>query len=177
MKEGFDEWKVKEEILTILGPGFDAKTRYEQNELIFKTNETEKWMVFLILGFIMLISTFNIIASLTMLVLDKKKDIKTLISLGATANTIRNIFVLEGLLINFLGAFLGAIVGFLVCWAQIEFHLITMENSIVEYWPVIIKWTDIALIFGTILIIGMLSSFVPVQFLIKKHFKGMFERN
>ena len=177
LDEGVDEWKVKEEIMAVIGPNFSGKTRYEQNELIFKTNETEKWMVFLILGFIMLISTFNIIASLTMLVLDKKKDIKTLISLGATGNVIRNIFVLEGLLINFLGAFLGAIVGFLVCWAQIKFKIITMENSIVDHWPVIIKWTDIALIFGTILVIGALSSFVPVQFLIKKHFKGMFDRN
>jgi lipoprotein-releasing system permease protein len=177
LKEGADEWEVKENILAVLGPGFKAKTRYEQNELIFKTNETEKWMVFLILGFIMLISTFNIIASLTMLVLDKKKDIKTLISLGATSTTVRNIFVLEGLLINFLGAFLGALVGFLVCWVQIKFKIIGMENSVVDHWPVIVKWTDVVLIFGTILFIGILSSYLPVQFLIKRHFKSMFERN
>jgi len=175
--ENADEWKVKEEILAILGPDFSAKTRYEQNELIFKTNETEKWMVFLILGFIMLISTFNIIASLTMLVLDKKKDIKTLISIGATDKMVRNIFVVEGLLINFIGALLGAIVGFAVCWVQIEFKIITMENSIVDHWPVIVKWTDVALIFGTIFIIGSLSSFLPVNFLIKRHFKSMFHRN
>ncbi len=177
LTEEADEWKVKEDILNILGPEFNAKTRYEQNELIFKTNETEKWMVFLILGFIMLISTFNIIASLTMLVLDKKKDIKTLISIGATRKMIRNVFVLEGLLINFIGAFLGAVVGFLVCWAQIEFKFITMENSIVDHWPVIIKWTDILLIFGTIFVIGVTSSFLPVNFLINRHFKSMFHRN
>lgn len=175
--EGADEWQVKDDILKLLGPGFNAKTRYEQNELIFKTNETEKWMVFLILGFIMLISTFNIIASLTMLVLDKKKDIKTLISIGATHKMIRNIFVVEGLLINFIGAFLGALVGFLVCWGQIEFKFITMDNSIVDHWPVIVKWTDVALIFGTIFVIGTASSFLPVNFLINRHFKNMFQRN
>jgi lipoprotein-releasing system permease protein len=177
LTESADEWEVKDQILNILGDDFTAKTRYEQNELIFKTNETEKWMVFLILGFIMLISTFNIIASLTMLVLDKKKDIKTLISIGATHTMIRNIFVVEGLLINFIGALLGALVGFLVCWGQIEFEFIKMENSIVDHWPVIIKWTDILLIFGTIFVIGSASSFLPVNFLINRHFKNMFQRD
>jgi len=165
---------VKEKVLSILGPDFSAKTRYEQNELIFKTNEAEKWMVFLILGFIMLISTFNIIASLTMLVLDKKKDIRTLISLGATQHMIRNVFVLQGLMINFLGAFLGALVGFGVCYGQLHYHWITLENSIVAYWPVKVLWGDILMIFGLVLIIGLVSSFLPVQYLIKKHFKTMF---
>ena len=176
LEENVDEWIVKDAILKELGDNFIAKTRYEQNELIFKTNETEKWMVFLILGFIMLISTFNIIASLTMLILDKKKDIKTLISLGATNKMIKQIFVLEGLMINFFGAALGAIVGFAVCWAQIEFNLITLENSIVDYWPVIIKWSDIFLIFGTVFTIGVLSSYLPVNFLVKRHFKALWQK-
>ncbi|MFT5601776.1 MAG: lipoprotein-releasing system permease protein [Flavobacteriales bacterium] len=174
--EGADQNRIKEQVLEIVGSGFEGRTRYEQNELIFKTNEAEKWMVFLILGFIMLISTFNIIASLTMLIIDKKKDIKTLISLGADRNMIKQIFVLQGLMINFLGAFLGVVVGFIVCWGQIKFHWIKMENSIVDYWPVDIVISDIMVILATVVVIGVLSSYLPVRYLVKKHFSSMFER-
>lgn len=176
LSEKADPFLVKSKIQGIVGANFSGKTRYELNEIIFKTNEAEKWMVFLILGFIMIISTFNIVASLSMLILDKKKDIKTLISLGATNKMIKSIFILEGLLINFSGAFLGAIVGFVVCWLQIKFHLVTMENSVVEYWPVIVKWQDVILIFTTVFLIGILSSVLPVNYLIKRYFSQMFNR-
>lgn len=176
VEEGADPFEVKLKVLEILNGEFHGKTRYELNELIFKTNETEKWMVFLILGFIMVISTFNIIASLSMLILDKQKDIKTLISLGASKLLVKRIFILEGLMINFLGAALGGLVGFLVCWAQIKFHLITMENSVSDYWPVIIKGQDVLMIFCTVLIIGIASSYLPVNYLVRRHFNKMFNR-
>lgn len=177
IKEGADEFEVKEKILKITGENFIGKTRYELNEIIFKTNETEKWMVFLILGFIMIISTFNIIASLSMLILDKQKDIKTLISLGASEHMIKRIFVIEGLMINFIGAFLGGLIGFTVCWAQIKYHFVTMENSVTDYWPVIVKWQDILMIFSTVIVIGLLSSYIPVNYLVKRHFSQMFKRS
>lgn len=159
---------VKNQIISLLGDKFNVKTRYEQNELIFKTNETEKWMVFLILGFILLLSTFNIIASLTMLILDKKKDIQTLSSIGAPQSQIKKIFIYEGLLINSLGAFLGIVVGLGVALAQIKFHLIKMTNSVVDYWPIIIKPMDVLLIFGTVLIVGFTSSYLPPNILFKR---------
>lgn len=177
LAEDVDAFEAKQKILSILGNGFTGKTRYELNEIIFKTNETEKWMVFLILGFIMIISTFNIIASLSMLILDKQKDIKTLISLGATQKMIKQIFILEGLMINFIGAILGGLVGFVVCWAQINFHFVTMENSVTEYWPVIVKWQDVIMIFSTVLVIGLVSSYVPVNYLVRRHFSQMFKRS
>ncbi|CAG5086144.1 FtsX-like permease family protein [Parvicella tangerina] len=177
VNKGFDPFVVKEKILGITGDTFTGKTRYELNEIIFKTNETEKWMVFLILGFIMIISTFNIIASLSMLILDKQKDIKTLISLGASQKMIKQIFILEGLMINFIGAFLGGFVGFAVCWAQIKFHFVKMENSVTDYWPVIVKWQDVLMIFSTVLIIGVVSSYLPVNYLVKRHFSQMFKRS
>lgn len=176
VKEGYDPFEVKSRVLDKVGSSFFAKTRYEMNEVIFKTNEAEKWMVFLILGFIMIISTFNIVASLSMLILDKKKDIMTLISMGATHKMIKNIFITEGLLINFFGAFLGGLVGFLVCIAQIKYHFVTMENSVVDHWPVIVKWQDLVLILSTVLVIGLVSSIVPVNYLIKRHFSQMFNR-
>lgn len=177
LKEGADAFEVKDKILSLTGSQFVGKTRYELNEIVFKTNETEKWMVFLILGFIMIISTFNIIASLSMLILDKQKDIKTLISLGATEKMIKQIFILEGLMINFIGAFLGGLVGFVVCWAQIEFHFVKMENSVTDYWPVIVKWQDLIMIFSTVVVIGFVSSYIPVNYLIKRHFSQMFKRS
>lgn len=177
LTEDTDPFEAKEKILAIVGGEFEGKTRYELNEIIFKTNETEKWMVFLILGFIMIISTFNIIASLSMLILDKQKDIKTLISLGATEKMVKRVFILEGLMINFIGAILGGLVGFVVCWAQIKYHFVTMENSVTDYWPVIVKGQDILMIFSTVLIIGLMSSYLPVNYLIKRHFSQMFRRS
>ncbi|MCB9188970.1 MAG: ABC transporter permease [Flavobacteriales bacterium] len=177
LKDGVDEFEAKEKILQLTGNAFIGKTRYELNEIIFKTNETEKWMVFLILGFIMIISTFNIIASLSMLILDKQKDIKTLISLGASEIMIKRIFILEGLMINFIGAILGGLVGFVVCWGQINYHFVEMENSVTDYWPVIVKWQDIVMIFTTVVVIGLLSSYIPVNYLVKRHFSQMFKRS
>lgn len=170
VKQGFNDEVVKEKVLAIMGDEYYVKTRYEQNEMIFKTNETEKWMVFIILGFIMIISTFNIIASLTMLIIDKTKDINTLMSFGATPKLIRQIFFIEGLLINFIGGILGITVGLLICWIQIQFNVITMQNSIVEHWPVIVKIKDVGLVFFTVFSVGIISSYLPVNYLIRRHF-------
>jgi lipoprotein-releasing system permease protein len=174
VKSGFTNTEVKEEIQKLIGNKFQVKTRYEQNELVFKTNETEKWMVFLILGFILLLSTFNIIASLTMLILDKKKDIETLISMGATRQFIRKVFFLEGLFINLLGGIIGISIGLLIAWLQIKFHFVTLDNSVIPYWPVSIHLSDIVMVFGTVLIIGVVSSYLPVSYLIRRHFKKQF---
>lgn len=174
VKSEFTNKQVKEEIQKLVGNDFEVKTRYEQNELVFKTNETEKWMVFLILGFILLLSTFNIIASLTMLILDKKKDIETLISMGATRQFVRKVFFLEGVFINLLGGIIGILVGLLIAWLQLKFHFVTLDNSVIPYWPVSIHLTDVLMVFGTVVIIGIVSSYIPVSYLIKRHFKKQF---
>lgn len=169
-----DVKSVKSEIQNLIGNEFEIKTRYEQNELIFKTNETEKWMVFLILGFILLLSTFNIIASLTMLILDKKQDINTLISLGATTTFIKRVFFFEGLFINLLGGIIGILVGLVISWLQYKFHFVQLENSVIAYWPVAINIGDILMILFTVVTIGIISSSLPVFYLVRKHFKHKF---
>ena len=131
-------------------------------------------MVFLILGFILLLSTFNIIASLTMLILDKKKDIETLISVGATRQFVRQVFFLEGVFINLLGGIIGIAIGLLIAWLQIQFHFVTLENSVIPYWPVSIHLNDLLMIFGTVFVIGICSSYLPVSYLINRHFKKQF---
>lgn len=168
VKDKYSAKEIKNKLQNLLGEKFIIKTRYEQNELIFKTNETEKWIVFLILGFILILSTFNIVASISMLLFDKEKDIKTLICMGATQKTIRRIFFLEGVFINVIGGIVGIIVGLIICILQIKFHFVKLKNSVIDYWPVEVEIKDLILILFTILSIGFISSYIPIKYLIKR---------
>src|SRR5690606_35339237 len=135
----------------------------EYNELIYKTNKTEKWITFLILLFILIIASFNILGSLTMLIIDKKKDIFILRSMGASKGSIKNIFFKEGMMINMLGALVGGFLGLLVCWLQQTVGLLKLEGGIVPYYPVKVDYVEVVLIFATVLAIGFLTSWYPVQ--------------
>jgi lipoprotein-releasing system permease protein len=170
LEEGVDAEEVQREIQRVVGNRFEVKTRYQQNELVYKTNKTEKWITFLILCFILVIATFNIIASLTMLVLDKKQDIRILTGMGANRSTVRKIFFLEGLLINVIGGALGLLIGFAVCMVQLKFKVITLQDSVVDAYPVNIEAVDFLSIAATVLVIGVISSWIPVQYLVRKHF-------
>ena len=165
---------VKKQIERLVGVDFQVKTKFEKNELLFKTNAAEKWMVFMILLFIFILSTFNIIASLTMLMFDKKRDISTLIALGATKKLIQSIFFKEGLYINLIGGMSGIILGAFVCMAQYHFKLIQLENSIIDYWPVEVEGTDLFCVLLVLLGIGIIASYLPTTFILRKHFKTYF---
>lgn len=161
--------KVKKEIEKIVGPKFNVQTRYELNELIFKTNETEKWITFLILTFILIIASFNIIGSLTMLIIDKKKDVWILKTMGASNTLIQKIFFAEGMLINLLGAFTGMILGALICWAQQTFGLLRLNGGIVDFYPVELQLMDFINVTGLVVVIGVLASWYPARILTKRH--------
>jgi len=165
---------VKKQIERLVGEDFQVKTKFEKNELLFKTNAAEKWMVFMILLFIFILSTFNIIASLTMLMFDKKRDISTLIALGATKKLIQSIFFKEGLYINLIGGMSGIILGAFICMAQYHFKLIRLENSIIDYWPVEVEATDLFYVLLVLLGIGIIASYLPTSFILRKHFKTYF---
>ena len=165
---------VKKQIERLVGVDFQVKTKFEKNELLFKTNAAEKWMVFMILLFIFILSTFNIIASLTMLMFDKKRDISTLIALGATKKLIQSIFFKKGLYINLIGGMSGIILGAFVCMAQYHFKLIQLENSIIDYWPVEVEGTDLFYVLLVLLGIGIIASYLPTTFILRKHFKTYF---
>ena len=165
---------VKKQIERLVGVDFQVKTKFEKNELLFKTNAAEKWMVFMILLFIFILSTFNIIASLTMLMFDKKRDISTLIALGATKKLIQSIFFKEGLYINLIGGMSGIILGAFICMAQYHFKLIQLENSIIDYWPVEVEGTDLFYVLLVLLGIGIIASYLPTSFILRKHFKTYF---
>jgi lipoprotein-releasing system permease protein len=147
-----------------LGSDFIVKNRYQLNDTLFKSLETEKLATFIILAFILVIATFNIIGALTMLIIEKKKDIKTLYSMGAGITLIRNIFMREGLLITGIGAIIGLLLGLVVCWIQIQFHLVKFgDDFIIPYYPIVLQLKDFLWIFGLIMLIGFLAALYPVR--------------
>jgi len=171
LNEGFNTDKVKKEIQEILGPDYQVKNRYELHEAFYKIMKSEKFYIFLILTFILIVASFNIIGSLTMLIIDKKEDISTFRSLGANLKTIQNIFLTEGWLITIVGAFLGLIIGFVICWLQIEFEIVKLNGSgsfIVDAYPVKIIWTDFLIIFITVISIGYFAAWYPVRYITKR---------
>jgi lipoprotein-releasing system permease protein len=159
---------IQKELQSVLGYGYLVKNRYQLNDVLFKTLETEKLWVFLILAFILVIATFNIIGALTMLIIEKKKDIKTLYNLGADTILIRRIFMLEGFLITGVGAISGLIIGFIVCMLQQQFHLVTFDDGyVIPYYPIKLELQDFIWILGVVMSIGFLAAIYPVRIFTK----------
>ena len=165
---GVDLDKKKQHIQQLLGNDFTVKTAYEQNELLFKTSKSEKWLTIVLLGFIFFLGTFNMIASLAMLVIEKKDNLKTLTALGAEKSQLQSIFLYVGLLINGLGMLIGLGIGYLICYLQIKIGLLKMEGGMVEYFPVDIKTSDFLMILVITSVIGFVAAYLPSKILIKK---------
>jgi ABC-type lipoprotein release transport system permease subunit len=159
---------IQEKLQAKLGSDYNVENRYEMNALLYKTNQAEKWITFMILAFILLIAAFNILSSLTILIMDKKEDIKVLRSMGASKKLIEKIFITEGILINIIGAGGGLLLGTILCLAQQYLGLIALPGGIVEYYPVELQGFDFILILITVIIIGGFSSYFPVKVLTKK---------
>ena len=154
-----------------LGPNFKVKNRYQQNEFLYKVLQTEKWAIFFILSFILLIATFNIVASVIMIILEKRKDISSLRSVGASDVLLSKIFFYEGLLVTFFGAGLGLFFGVGLCSLQQKFGLLTLGSEggfIVNAYPVEVQLLDVFLIMLTVVTIGVLVTLIPVQILKRK---------
>lgn len=155
---------IQEELQTALGEGYLIRNRFQLNDVLFKTLETEKLWVFLILAFILVIATFNIIGALTMLIIEKKKDIKTLYNIGADQTFIRTIFMQEGFLITGVGALSGLVIGILVCVLQQQFHLVKFDDGyVIPYYPIEMRWKDLVWILVMVMSIGFLAALYPVR--------------
>lgn len=155
---------IQEQLQALLGPDFLVKNRYQANDVLFKTLETEKLWTFLILAFILVIATFNIIGALTMLIIEKKKDIKTLYNLGADQQFIRTIFMKEGFLITGVGAVSGLLIGIVICVLQQQFHLVTFDDQyVIPYYPIKMELKDFVWILGVVMGIGFLAAIYPVR--------------
>lgn len=164
--EGCSIKKAKKEILTLMGDGYVLQDRYEQQADFFRILRVEKLLTTLLLVFILLIATFNGIGSLTMLIIDKETDIKTLSHLGANASMIRRVFMLEGWLVNALGAVVGLLVGLLVCLLQEHLGLLKLGNGteyIVSAYPVAVEAWDVLLVGVVVMVLGALASWIPAR--------------
>jgi lipoprotein-releasing system permease protein len=166
LKADADEELVQKQVKEILPQNFDIKTRYQQNEMFYRIMKAEKWAIFMILTLILLVASFNIIGSLSMLIIDKQDDIISLRNLGADSATIKKIFLLEGWLISIIGSFLGIIAGTGIAWLQERFEIIGLAGSgsfVLDSYPVDIQIFDILLIWVTVIIIGFLAALYPVK--------------
>ena len=172
VKDGFDIDNVKAEIEDVLGSGFVVLDRYEQQRDVYKVMQIEKFISYVFLTFILLVACFNIIGSLSMLIIEKRDNMNTLRSFGADNKTISNIFIFEGVIVSFVGAVVGILFGLLLCLAQQELGLISTGGSgdfIMESYPVKVMWNDVATVFVTVLATGVLAVWLPVKMLTKKY--------
>jgi len=173
LKPNISEDRAKAEIIGLLGEKFVVKTQFEQHELFYKVMRSEKWAIFIILGFVLVIASFNILGSLSMLIIDKKADIAILQSMGANQKLVRTIFLFEGWMISLAGAVFGLILGILICWIQIEFGLLKIPGNegsfIFSSYPVEIRVTDLLSIFLLVTGIGFLAAWYPIRFISGKY--------
>ena len=162
--EGYSVGRAKRDISEILGDGFVLQDRYEQQEDFFRILRVEKLLTTLLLVFILLIATFNGIGSLSMLIIDKQQDIRTLSHLGASNEMIQRVFMLEGWMVNAIGAFGGLIVGLGICLLQEHLGLLKLGNGaeyIVSAYPVAVQGWDVAMVAIVVLVLGAISSYIP----------------
>lgn len=170
LKDNADKEKVQQQITSVLGDKYEIKNREQQNAMLFKTLKSEKLWTFIILVFILIIATFNVIGSLTMLIIEKKKDITILHDMGADIQLIRKIFLMEGLLITLIGAAFGLLLGTFVCWLQMKFSLVRFNQGyVVDAYPIKMEITDFIMVLGVVLLIGFFAAWYPVRVFTKRH--------
>lgn len=164
--DGYNTCKAKREIQEVLGEGYTLQDRYEQQEDFFRILRVEKLLTTLLLVFILLIATFNGIGCLSMLIIDKQKDIQTLSHLGASDNMIRKVFLLEGWLVNTIGALGGFVVGLGICLLQEHFGLLKLGNGeeyVISSYPVAVQGWDIVVVALMVLLLGALAAWIPAK--------------
>jgi len=165
---GTDLDALQRDLSAALGPGFRVQTRYQKNALMYRTNESEKWFTFVVLLFIGLIGAFNIIATLTMMMIEKKRDMRTLMSMGASPALVRRVFFHEGLLLVTVGVAAGLAVGLCICLLQQHFGLVSLSDSVVESYPVKVFASDLLMVTVGVFGIGLLATWVPLRALSKR---------
>lgn len=169
-KKGTDLKSVQSDIKDKLGDKFRVKNRYEQNADLYKTLKYERWFIFMILVFVMIIAIFNIIGSLTMLVIDKQKDIAILTSLGADKKLIQSIFFFEGMMISIVGCIAGMVTGLIFCILQEQFGFIKFGDNLtaIDAYPVAMKFLDFILVFLTVTVIAAIASGISARLSVKR---------
>ncbi len=157
---------IQQELQKQLGSKFQIKNRMQQQELFYKIMKTERWAIFFILTFILLVASINIVGSISMLIIEKKNEFTTYRSLGMNTLQIKQVFLFEGWLISLAGAIIGLLLGLLVCWLQMQFGLLKLQGNgtfVIDAYPVSVRISDIFLVFGTVATIGFIASWYPVR--------------
>lgn len=179
--KGSDLDEIQKNIQQIVGMNWLVKNRFQQQEVLYKIMKSEKWAIFLILSFILFIATFNVIGSLSMLILDKKKDIAVLQSMGATQPLIKRIFLFEGSMISFFGAIAGLVLGGIICRLQQIFGFIRLGSAgstfVVSSYPVNMQITDFIYVFLIVISIGFLAVWYPVYNIRKIDITTIYQRS
>jgi lipoprotein-releasing system permease protein len=169
---GSDFDAVKSEMQQIAGEKYHVLDRFEQQADTFKIMQIEKIIAYLFLTFILVVACFNIIGSLSMLIIDKKDDVVTLRNLGATDKQISRVFLFEGRLISLIGAVIGILLGLLLCWLQQRYGLVSMGSSsgtfVVNAYPVSVHYSDVLVVFLTVVAVGWLAVWYPVRYLSRR---------
>ena len=168
LAKGSDVDEAKEKLQLHFGDGFSVKTRIELNDLIYKTNATEKWVTFFILSFILIVATFNLVGSLSMLIIEKRKDISLLRSIGFSIDHVRRLFLFEGIMITTIGTSFGLGLGIVIILLQQYVGFFPLHGGIVEFYPVELEIPDVIAVVGVTFGIGFLASFLPVFALLHK---------
>lgn len=165
LKPDADENDIKKQLEQVTGKEFNVQTRYEQNQSLFSIMQIEKWVIYGILSLILVVAAFNMIGALTMLVLEKQKDIAVLKAMGAHENRIQRIFLSEGLVLAIVGGVSGMLLAFIVCLLQLQFHFIKLEGNtfIIDYYPVQMHIQDFLLVALTVFIVAVLAAWLPAR--------------
>jgi lipoprotein-releasing system permease protein len=158
-----DEDKIKNGLQQLLGKDYLVETMYEQNQSLYSTMQHEKWFIFILLSFILVVAAFTMIGALTMLILEKQKDIQILKAMGCTSGSVQKIFLSEGLLLATIGGVGGILLALLIGWLQVKFKLIKLQGStfLIDHYPVKFLPTDILLVFVTVVLIALIASWFP----------------
>ncbi|MCC7524226.1 MAG: ABC transporter permease [Chitinophagaceae bacterium] len=157
------EQVVKNNIQRLLGPRYQVQTRYEQNSSLYNVMRLEKYAIYGIFILVLIVAAFNMIGALSMLVLEKQKDIQILQSMGATKGWIQNVFLTEGLVLAAVGAGIGMLLALLLCFLQLQYKLIPLEGTsfVIDYYPVKLVGADFVIVAATVFIIALLASWLP----------------
>ncbi len=173
MKPGADQKKTQEAIRELMGNDFLVQNRYEQQEMFYKVMKAERLAIFVILSFILIIASFNIIGSLTMLIIEKERDISILKSLGADNRLIKRIFIYEGWMISIIGTVIGLLTGFILCEAQQHFGIVKLagDSLLIDAYPVKMQLADFFTVAATVLAIGYAAAWYPVHYLSRRYLR------
>lgn len=163
LKDASQADEIKEQLKKIFNKGYSIQTRYQQNQNLYSIMNMERWIIYGVLSLILVVAAFNMIGALTMLVLEKQKDISVLHSLGGNKNFIQKIFLSEGLLLALVGTVTGMLLATIIAVLQINFHLIPLEGGsfLIDYFPVKLRLTDYLLVTATVFVIALLASWLP----------------